>query len=60
MLATNWPDRFRLGTSPERHRRLRSLNGSIGDRALRERQALNLVAVLRSGAFYLGLARMGA
>ena len=37
-----------------------SLHGSKEDRTLRERQALDLVAVLRSGAFYLGLARMGA
>lgn len=51
MLATNRPDRFRLGSSPERRRRLRSLHGSKEDRTLRERQALDLVAVLRSGTF---------
>ena len=51
MLATNRPDRFRLGSSPERRRRLRSLHGSKEDRALRERQALDLVTVLRSGTF---------
>ena len=49
MLATNRPDRFRLGSSPERRRRPRSPHGSKEDRALRERQALDLVAVLRSG-----------